>query len=375
MHEDLDSEPSEGAQAYKKGYKLHSMGRYTEAIEAFAAARNLGFKPAASTYNIACGHALMGDSRQAMNWLDQAFDAGFEKGPLALVKDSDFDPIRRESAFQEYIDRAFEAAGVERLAPEHYPYRSTLELFEELKASGSTKGKKWHYVGSKLLAMREYDRAIEALTVAATNSGEKSAVSMYNLACAYSLAGGGQQALEWLEQSVDAGFDQQERFINDPDLDNLRGTVAFERIMAKSEFLSMDRIKKHRKDDPAQSVEHLTPLIREYEDFVRTNPSSGRGWYNLAFALHLSGQYEGAAANFERAASLGYLPSTATYNFACANSKLNNTAVALDALETAVDSGMFHYKQVLGDDDLDNLRDEPRFQALLDRLEKESQQA
>jgi hypothetical protein len=32
---------------------------------------------------------------------------------------------------------------------------------------------------------------------------------------------------------------------------------------------------------------------------------------------------------------------------------------------------MFHYEGLEGDDDLDNLRDEPRYQALLDGLEKE----
>ncbi len=312
----------------------------------------------------------MGDSRQAMNWLDRAFDAGFE-GPLSLINDTDFDPIRKDSAFQNYIDGAFEAAKMERRSPEHYPYRGTLEMLEKLRASGSTHGEKWHHVGSKLLAMREYDLAIEALTVAAANSGEKAANSMYNLACAQSLAGQERQALDWLDRSVDAGFDQHERFINDGDLDNVRGTAAFARIMDKSKFLSMERISKGGKDDPERSGDHLAPLIREYEDYVRTNPASGRGWFNLAYAQHLSGRYDDSAGNFAKAASLGFRASTATYNLACANSRLNNKNAALDALETAVGSGMFNYKQLQGDDDLDNLRDEPRFQALLDRLEKE----
>ena len=67
----------------------------------------------------------MGDSRNAMDWLDRAFDAGFDE-PLALIKDSDFDPIRGDSAFQAFIDRRFEAAGMKRQSPEHYPYRSHL---------------------------------------------------------------------------------------------------------------------------------------------------------------------------------------------------------------------------------------------------------
>jgi beta-lactamase regulating signal transducer with metallopeptidase domain len=370
MQADLDSEASEGELAYKKGYKLHPAGRYEEAIEVWQEARDLGYKSAAATYNIACAYALMGDSRQAMNWLDRAFDAGFE-GPETLVKDSDFDPIRKNSSFQAYIDRAFEAAGVERRAPDHYPYRTMLDSIDKLKASGSTNGKKWHYVGSKLLSMQEYDLAIEALTVAVENSGEKSSSSMYNLACAYSLAGNERQALEWLDRSVDAGFDQQERFINDPDLDDLRDNAQFQRIKDKSEFLSMDRLKQHTKDGSGRSTAHLAPVIDEYEAYVGNHPSSGRAWFNLGYALHLSERYDDAIDAWETSASLGYHSSTSNYNLACANSMLNNTDAALDALEIAVESGMFHHGGLEGDDDLDNLRHEPRFEALLERLEKE----
>jgi beta-lactamase regulating signal transducer with metallopeptidase domain len=372
MHEHLDSQPSEGEQAYKRGYKLHSKGQYDAAIEAFGEARDLGFKPAASIYNIACCYALMGDSRRAMNWLDQAFEAGFG-GPESLIKDTDFDPIRREAAFQEYIDRAFEAAGLDRLSPQHYPYRSLLEAVEKLEAGASTNGKKWHYVGSRLLSMREYDLAITALSNAVKHSGEKSSASMYNLACAYSLAGREQQALDWLEQSVDAGFDQHERFLNDTDLDNIRETAEFRRIMGKSEFLSMARIKKLEGDESDRLAERLAPLIDEYEAFVRNNPSSGRGWFNLGYALHISRRYDDAIGAFEQAASLGFRESTAAYNIACANSMLNNRDAALNALEAAVESGALHYEQLEGDSDLDNLRDEPRFRALLDRLETQKQ--
>lgn len=364
-----DSDASPGEMAYKRGYKLHAKGGYEEAIAAFEEARELGFKPAAATYNIACGYALMGDARQAMNWLDRAFDAGFE-GPETLIKDSDFDPIRKSSAFQAYIDRAFAEAGVERRAPEHYPYRATLDAFEELEAGDSTNGKKWHYVGTKLLGMREHDLAIDALTAAAEHSGENSSTSLYNLACAYALAGKQRQALQALERSVDAGFDQQERFVNDADLDSLRGSAEFARIREKSEFLSLDRLNKHVKDGSLRSPEHLEALIEEYEGYVSRDPSKGRPWFNLGYALHLSERYADAIGAWEKSVALGFRPSTATFNIACAHARLNNTGAALDALETAVESGRFHHGSLADDDDLESLRDEPRFQALLEGLEK-----
>jgi tetratricopeptide (TPR) repeat protein len=156
-----------------------------------------------------------------MTWLEQSFDAGFDD-PENLVSDSDFHPIRSDAAFQSFIDEAFETGGLEREFPDDYPYRAAMESFQKLKDSGSTNGKKWHHVGYELIGMGEYDMAIDAFNVAAENMGEQNSTAMYNLACSYSLAGKTGTALQWLDRSVEAGFDQHERFLNDADLNNVK---------------------------------------------------------------------------------------------------------------------------------------------------------
>jgi beta-lactamase regulating signal transducer with metallopeptidase domain/Flp pilus assembly protein TadD len=368
MHEE---ESSEGKRAYEQGYKLHSMGRYDEAAEAFEQALDLEYRPGTSMYNVACCHALMGDADRAIDWLEKAMAAGFDD-PENLVNDSDFDPIRSDRTFQDFIDRAFESAEMERLDPEHYPYRSTLRLFDELKQTRSTDGGKWHKVGYKLISLRDLDRAVEAFGQAVEHMGEgKKSTAMYNLACANSLAGRTRAALDWLERSVDAGFDQHERFINDPDLNNIRNEAEFDRIADKSEFLSLGRFPRREWDKSDYSEERWAPAVEEYREYVGSNPSSGRAWFNLGWALHLSSRHDEAAGAFEKAIALDFRPSVATYNIACGNAMLNRREAALDALESVVESGMIDYGQVKGDEDLDNLRDEPRFQALLERLEEQ----
>jgi Zn-dependent protease len=55
----------------------------------------------------------------------------------------------------------------------------------------------------------------------------------YNVACAYARVGDGVRALEWLEAAVREGFDDEEAFASDADLDALRSLPGFERLRVK----------------------------------------------------------------------------------------------------------------------------------------------
>ncbi len=363
-------EHSAGAEAYKRAYKLHSRGRYEEARSAFEEALDLEYNPGASMYNIACCDALMGDADGAMRWFEKAMGAGFDDA-TNLVEDGDFDPIRADVGFQRFIDSTFEKAGIEREFPQHYPYRATMEKFQELKQTESTNGKDWHHVGYKMIGLREYEMAIEAFTVAAEHMGDESGTAMYNLACSSSLAGHQRQALSWLEQSVDAGFDQHERFLNDSDLDNIRESSEFKRIKDKSEFLSLGRFPQRDWEESNYSTERWAQAIDDYQGFVGDNPSNGRGWFNLGWALHHSERFDEAIGAFEKAVSLDFRTGTSTYNIACGHAKLNHTDAAIEALEVAVEPGRIGYGQLEHDDDLDSLRDDARFQEILDELQQQ----
>jgi beta-lactamase regulating signal transducer with metallopeptidase domain/Tfp pilus assembly protein PilF len=372
MQAEHEAEASEGKHAFERGYKLHKEGLYDEAVQSFEEAIDLDFKPATAMYNIACCHARMGDAGAAMGWLDKASEAGFDT-PMSLIKDSDFHPIRADNRFQQFIDQTFERAGIERSFPDHYPYRGAMEDLEKLKESGSTDGKKWFQVGYQLLGMREFDLASDANAHAVEYMEGNRSTAMYNLSCSYSLAGKTGPALDWLDRSLDAGFDKHKLLLNDPDLENIRDDARFNRIEEKSEFLSLGRFPRRDWEESDYSTERWAEAIEEYRDYVGDNPSSGRGWHNLGWALHHSERFEEAIAAFERAAALDFQSGRAQYNLACGYAMLNRTGAALDALESAVESGAVHYGHLEGDSDLDSLRDEPRFQALLERLEAEKE--
>lgn len=359
---DLIDGDSAGARLYEKAYEMHHSGSYDEATAAFEEAAALAYRPATSKYNAACGYALMGDSSLAIRMLTEAQAAGWDD-VRHIVEDSDFDPIRSEATFQRYVDESFEAAGHVR-GEDDYPYRNTVAHFREMNEAESTNGKEWYHVGTKLLGFRELDMGIEALNEAVLHMGEWSQNGMYNLACAYSLAGRTKPALQWLDRAVQAGFDQHERFINDSDLNNLRDSREFERIMAESELLSLGSFPKRSWEHSNYSEARWAPAIERYQAYVATYADSGRGYFNLGWALHHSKRFDEAIAAWDKAAQLGHRPSTTAYNLACANAKLGRTTTALDYLDQALELGV-GYGQLKGDDDLESLRGEPRFQTML----------
>ncbi len=54
---------------------------------------------------------------------------------------------------------------------------------------------------------------------------------LYNIACMYSLLGESDEALDYLEKSIDKGYGQKNWVEHDSDLDSLRGLPRFKMIV------------------------------------------------------------------------------------------------------------------------------------------------
>jgi len=94
--------PYHGAVWQRYGFALHQLGRYDQAREAFEKSIELGFQPTTSMYNIACGQALLGNTNEALDWLQTAMDDGFEEQEL-LSTDSDLDTLRADPRFDAIV--------------------------------------------------------------------------------------------------------------------------------------------------------------------------------------------------------------------------------------------------------------------------------
>jgi len=368
--------PREGEEWFSRGYQLHSADRYPEAIEAFKRAADLGYRKATAMYNIACGYSLLNDKDNALAWLQRALDNGFD-GFNLIADDSDLDPLRADSRFKKIV--AGLPAENENKRSRNGRNRMKLDRLEQanldfarLEAEESAEGEEWAKVGSRLLMLRDLDRSVVALNRAVTLLDYEGSSAMYNLACAYSLKGDRDSGIQWLEKSINAGFDSPEKLRNDPDINNLRSDSRFSRIDKLSKTLSLSQFNQNRdrfhdSENSNYSKERWAPAIALYESFVKSEPNNGRGWFNLGYAFHYSREHTKAIEAFERALSLGYHKPVSTYNIACAYAMLNQRDAAFTWLDRAIAAGFDSYGSLSQDRDLDSLRSDPRFRPFLDR--------
>ena len=120
-------------------------------------------------------------------------------------------------------------------------------------------------------------------------------------------------------------------------------------------------------DEGQYSKQRWAPAIKVYQSFLRDHPESGRAWFNLGYALHYSSEHTRAIEAFERAIQLDYKPPTSMYNIACANSMMVRKDAAFEWLEKAAHAGFELENYIQGDQDLDNLRTDPRFARFMER--------
>jgi beta-lactamase regulating signal transducer with metallopeptidase domain len=350
---------------YQRGMELHNEERYDDAIAAFQRSIAEGEKVDAATYNIACGYARKGDGARAFEWLQKAIDEGFDADSY-LAKDDDLDSLRSDPRFAQIRRAAREnRSGGDRAQADRIAAR-----YGRLKANPGAKGKSFYEIGKELLEVDGYDLAAQAFETAAAR-GYNVGGSLYNTACALSLKGDRARALDYLEKSLEAGFDDVGLFRKDDDLDNVRGEARYRELLKMAQDLEL-----HRFDDwgnmkswtRAGRRNAWRETEQHFAQYVQSHPQSGRAWSNLGYARIEGERPEAAIEAFRRALDLRYRMPTTMYNLACAYSLMDRKDEAFAWLFKSLDAGFDGSGTLRGDDDLDNLRGDPRYRQALARV-------
>ena len=110
------------------------------------------------------------------------------------------------------------------------------------------------------------------------------------------------------------------------------------------------------------------------EKHLKWHPDDPRAFYLGAGSLQLIGEQERADRWIERALAIDPTDSVVLYNVACFYALDGQGDNALNCLESAVVHGSVSASWMQHDNDLESVRDNPRFDALIERLQKQTQQ-
>lgn len=219
-------------------------------------------------------------------------------------------------------------------------------------------GGDWYDRGMQHHHEEEYDQAIAAFQKA-IELGHKEGPAAYNIACGYALKGDADRAFEWLDRAMEAGFDVSGYIGHDDDLDSLESDPRFAKYKQKARD-AKGQLKR-------KQVEHK---LARYEQLTRSDPKNGAVWYKLGYELYELGEHDRAAKAFQQSAALHHAEGASLYNAACMLSLKGDRRSALEHLERAILAGFGSANKLREDDDLDNIRSEPRYRELLKLAEE-----
>ena len=352
--------PKDGEDWYDRGMDLHHDGDYDAAIEAFQKAIAEGYKEDAASYNIACGYSLLGNADQAFEWLKKAREEGFDVG--AYLHDDDLDNLHSDPRWPQLKKEAREAEG----SRAKHEARAAEARYQRVVARNSKSGEPFFDIGLELLRADQYDLAVQAYQTS-IDRGYRVGTAYYNQACALALAGQPDRAFDSLRKALDAGFDQPDTLAHDDDLDSLHGDPRFADLKKEARALELPSYNRGWWNAGSRGERtKWREAARRFQTYAEAHPQSGRAWYNWGFAELAGDRPEASTEPFQKALALGYRKPETMYNLACGYARMDQKDPAFDWLYKALDAGFDESSTLRHDDDLDNLRGDPRYRKAIE---------
>jgi len=233
--------------------------------------------------------------------------------------------------------------------------------------AGSHRKKSGDFNGSGIEFMRDgqYTQAVAAFEEEIRQTGSSNA--MYNLACAHALRGDKQRAFDALKRAIENGFDNSHHMTQDEDLRLLQGDPHFYELVRLSRDLQLSSSGRFGGMNDEEDWRKELPRL---ERVTREHPDVGRAWANLGYARLEAGDPKGGGVAYQKALDLGYQKPLTLYNLACCAARSGDIDGAFRLLDRSDQAGFEIGEYVGSDSDLDALRGDPRYGAILKRWDE-----
>lgn len=95
----------------------------------------------------------------------------------------------------------------------------------------------------------------------------------------------------------------------------------------------------------------------------------GESWYERAHSYYMRGRFDKAGRAYDNAAKFGYNRATAYYNAGCSWALAKQPDAAIKSLQASFDEGFEDLDMYGSDEDLNSLRQDPRFKKLMTQVQ------
>ena len=264
------------------------------------------------------------------------FKAAFSQLPPAEDKMTFFDMQALLNPLQESLDLLFNAVS--------NPHDAIRNAGINAEASA---------INRKALAAYwdgDFKQALE-LVEEAYQIESNDSIIRYNLACFNALLGNQDEALDWLEKAVEAGFYAPYKISTDSDLKGLRKLPRYQRALAKAKELAGDH-----------SAEDVAINFAAEGDVRRLRMQVQQAYEKKDF--------DQALEFIEQAYAVAPKDSQVLYAMGCLHTLKGHQDKGLDFLQQAVEAGFYCPQQISKDPDWKDVRDDPRYKKALAHAEK-----
>ncbi|MBK7406139.1 MAG: tetratricopeptide repeat protein [Phycisphaerales bacterium] len=186
----------------------------------------------------------------------------------------------------------------------------------------------------------------------------------YNEACCLALAGQSDAALDALARAVGLGYTDADHAGSDSDLASLRDSDRFAEIVGHMSLLE----KGADAAEKAFDDENWHEAAEGYAEAATLADHDAELLQRLALASLRAGDAAAAKAAWARVLEIRPDDTKTLYNLGCAEAALGNRGSAIKALNKAADAGFNDHELIRNDHDLDSLRDDERFEAVVKRV-------
>jgi len=105
--------------------------------------------------------------------------------------------------------------------------------------------------------------------------------------------------------------------------------------------------------------------IADFTEAIRLDPKDSKAFNDRGSTWSVQKEFDKAIKDYEEAFRLAPKDPSAAYNKACACALQGRTALAIEQLRNAIEQGFRNFGHIATDSDLDSIRNDERFKALI----------